>query len=269
MTMSIFRDDSIEHFGPIDVSVSTYSGSEPSRTDTIPSIRTIESKLRRPDAAGNLPRERLNGLLKRSTANFAATLIVGRAGSGKTALAAGFASEAERSVWLTLDASDGEWPVFSHYLWAAIFGKQAAERKVNRFEITTMFHLMADITVKFEVSTESWPTVIVLDGIHHLFDSDWFSGFFELFIASLPATTHLLLLSRSKPPNPLWRLRSKQVLNVIDEKLLLFSVMESEQFFRQAGLDRKAGRAAHEQSLGRSGKLVRILETQLSPSRGG
>jgi len=67
------------------------------------------------------------------------------------------------------------------------------------------------------------------------------------------------MLCRSKPPSPLWRLRSKQVLNVIEEDQLAFTTDETEALFRM--LDSTADpSAAQEEAFGRVGKLVELAE---------
>jgi LuxR family transcriptional regulator, maltose regulon positive regulatory protein len=262
MTMAIFRDDGIEHFDAPEFRFSDrVETHNPVRLRAV-EIRTIAAKIGIPRGGKTLSRRRLNELLEKSSTQFTATLIVGRAGSGKTALASNFVKDRKPLAWYALDLADSDWSVFSHYLWATFFGKREAERRSSSgHKQNAHFDLLADITARFEMLSKGWPNVIVLDGIHNLFDSEWFGGFFELMIASLPSNSHLLMLSRSKPPNPLWRLRSKQVLNVVDEKLLAFSVSEAEELFAQNGLGRETARHAHCSAFGRAGKLIRIIES--------
>jgi ATP/maltotriose-dependent transcriptional regulator MalT len=78
--------------------------------------------------------------------------------------------------------------------------------------------------------------LIVLDDAHYLFDADWFGGFFSSLLYSLSPASHLLILSRGTPSLPLWRLRSKQVLGVVDEKLLAFDIEETQRLFEKFGL---------------------------------
>ena len=67
--------------------------------------------------------------------------------------------------------------------------------------------------------------LLVLDNVHHLFDAGWFPEFFRQMIISLGPETRLLMLCRSRPSAPLWRLRSKQMLNVIDETIINLTLL--------------------------------------------
>ena len=104
------------------------------------------------------------------------------------------------------------------------------------------------------------PVLIVLDDIHNVFDCDWFVEFFTTLLYSLPSDVHLLMLSRSNPPVPLWRLRSKQVLGVIDEKLLAFNLEETEKFLKSGSISTEKALQAHRKSFGRISRLKMIAE---------
>lgn len=264
MTMALLPNDGIEIF---DLSENqSFDSSSLWLSDRYrANTRLIDAKLRRPTVARGLVQERLLALLERSVQNHSGTLIVGRAGSGKTSLAANFAGRERNTAWLTLDAGDAEWASFARYFRAAVLQKTTgyAEGGSDKIpEARTPLELFSDLTAALELQSKKWPTLLVLDGVHRLFDTEWFGEFFEMMIASLLPPAHVLLLSRSKPPNPLWRLRSKQVLNVIDEKLLAFSAAESEELFARHGLSRREALAAHRESYGRAGKLIRFLESK-------
>jgi len=102
--------------------------------------------------------------------------------------------------------------------------------------------------------------LIVLDDVHNIFDADWFAEFFVSLLYSLTPEMHLVLLSRTKPPQPLWRVRSKQVLGVIDEKLLAFNLDETNEFFKKCGVSQKQSAAAHKKSFGRISRLKQFIE---------
>ncbi|MCA1640210.1 MAG: hypothetical protein LC768_18120, partial [Acidobacteria bacterium] len=72
---------------------------------------------------------------------------------------------------------------------------------------------------------------------------------------SLTPDTHLLMLSRSEPPLPLWRLRSKQVLGVIDEKLLALTCEETKDLYHKHGLSKDKAQRFYKKSFGRIPKL--------------
>lgn len=252
--MAFFRDDTFEHYEMPHFRIISDVDSPVERATTSRGIQTISGKTKVPHFPDAIERPRLKDFLSRSAGNFAATLISGRAGSGKTTFAAEYVAGDSSIAWYTLDTADGDWAVFQHYLWIALLGDGKPKGPWKHAS-----EFLANVMTEFEKQSRSWPSTVVLDGIHHLFDAEWFGECFGLLIASLPSDTHLIILCRSKPPNPLWRLRSKQVLNVIDEKLLAFSQSETEELFRRNGAKREDARKAHRFSLGHPGKLARIL----------
>ena len=117
---------------------------------------------------------------------------------------------------------------------------------------------LSDLFGQVEVPGDS-PLLIVLDNVQHLFDAKWFNDFFSLIVQSLVPDIHLLMLCRSKPPLPLWRLRSKQRLSVVDEKLLAFSPDEAERLYQVNGIPREIAWKAHRDSFGRAAKLAQLI----------
>jgi len=260
MTMAFFRDDPNTSFEFTDYT--PVPGNAPDITPRSEPVPVIAGKLRTPVIDGILARKWLTELMQRSVENAAATMIVGRAGTGKTALAAEFVRGRSDVSWYTIDAADGDWRVFQTYFRAVVLGESAGKRpggkaaKVNFPNCDSPLDLFADVTAGLELQGENWPAIIVLDGIHHLFDQTWFGEFFDYLINSLPLGSHVVMLSRSKPPTPIWRLRSKQVLNVIDEKLLTFSLAEAEQLLAKYNARIDDVEAAVIESFGRVGGLI-------------
>ena len=263
MTMAIFRDDDSENPEFV-TSVPTSDNYEISRTVETP---LIKAKLRTPAVSEVLDRKGLQEILDRSLKNSAATLLVGRAGSGKTALAADFARRRPDHTWYSIDASDSDWSSFQRYFRASIMGEREALRKrriLNEIATSTRpVELFADITAALELDDMDWPSLIVLDSVHHLFDCMWFEEFFVYLIASLPHTSHVILISRSKPPTPVWRMRSKQVLNVIDENSLAFSPTEAVELFARNGLNRHVAVEAQAQTFGRPGDMIAFISSAI------
>lgn len=253
--MAFFTDETVDHHDMPQFGIIGDTDPPASGAATSLRIQTIAGKTEAPLYADAIARPRLRDFLSRSVSGFSATLVTGRAGSGKTTFVADFVKGDSGVAWYTLDPGDSDCSVFQHYFWIALLGEKP-QKPVSLPSVEFLARMMT----AFEKKSRAWPSTIVLDGIHHLFDSDWFGEFFGLLIASLPSNTHLLMLCRSKPPNPLWRLRSKQVLNVIDEKLLAFSQTESEELFSRAGAKRDEARRAHRAAMGHPGKLVRTLE---------
>ncbi len=100
--------------------------------------------------------------------------------------------------------------------------------------------------------------LIVIDDLHLIYDAEWVTPFFRRLLPLLPPNVHMLITSRSLPPAPLWRMRSKQTLCVIDEPVLAFSVEEAKKLFESYGLPTARAYAATEESRGRAAMLNRI-----------
>jgi ATP/maltotriose-dependent transcriptional regulator MalT len=109
------------------------------------------------------------------------------------------------------------------------------------------------------VETEK-PLLVVLDDLHSVYDSDWFGEFFNALLSLPTPNVQVLMLARSAPSFPLWRMRSKHTLDVVDEKLLAFTVPETIELFRNYQLSENAARVAHKRAYGRIAKLKEIAE---------
>lgn len=225
-------------------------------------MHLLTEKLRIPDIRGLTDRPRMLSMLTKSIEQFPATLITGRAGTGKTALAAAFASGFENVCWYSVESSDIDWRVFSRYFSASLPGQSAQETSFEPQDVpqADIAGFLVKNMPRLYSGKGEQKSIIVLDNIHHLFEARWFDDFFNLLIYSLPSETHALLLCRSKPPSPLWRLRSKQMLNVIDEKLIAFNVTETEDLFASMRLPRTMAREAQRRSFGRISKLMQFSE---------
>ena len=230
---------------------------------TVPEHRhLIPEKTTPPAVEAAIGRPRLLNLLERSMERFPATLICGRSGTGKTTLAASFATTQTQVRWYRVDATDAEWWSFSRRFFACIEPQMATDGERTYLDAprtgqSEIASYLAELFVN-AYSGDSRPWLIVLDDIHHIFDAPWFDEFFILLLHSLPADAHLLLLCRSKPPGPLWRLRSKQMLNVLDEKVMAFDREETRALYRSLGLPVAAAEEARNRSFGRISKLLQI-----------
>ena len=267
MAMAFFREDPNTSFEFPDLTA-VQSAPPTASSDTRP-IPLIAAKLHIPEVGDILPRKWLTGVLSKSSKNSAATMVVGRAGTGKTTLAAEFVNGRSDVSWYTIDGVDADWRTFQGYFRAAVFrdgGRAERQTKLAVPDCATPLDLFADVTAGLELRAKVWPSVLVLDGIHHLFDRPWFQDFFDYLVASTPIGSHTVMLSRSKPPTPIWRLRSKQVLNVIDEKLLAFSLEEAQEFFAFHGVADLDAAAAVAESFGHAGGLKAIVRSLASPA---
>jgi len=263
MTMSfLIQDhfDSTERCSPSIHTARTASNSE--RDD----VHILNEKLEIPRCSGLVERPRLIEKLDRSLSQFAATLVSGRAGTGKTSVAAAYARTRKRVAWFTVESSDVDWNVFASYLAASVH--RVAESKkavgdslhaVTNSSPPAMARFLYVIASVLETDEKDDRPLLVLDGIDHLFDADWFGGFFNILQPSLSQTADVLLLCRSRPPNPLWRLRSKQQLDVIDEKTLAFDRNETMLLLKRVGRSQAEAARIHAETFGRVSKLLPFI----------
>jgi LuxR family maltose regulon positive regulatory protein len=231
-------------------------------------VHLLKEKLLIPTFRRSIKRPRLYDLLDRSTAQFPATLVSGRAGTGKTLMASAYARTRDNVAWYAVESSDAEWNVFANYFASSVLRAVGSRIKAREFvrvdggepSQAAIASFLIDVLAEAETVLLHKPLLIVLDGIHHLFDAPWFGQFFGLLLSSLPENASLLLLCRSKPPNPLWRLRSKQQLNVVDEKVLAFDLAETVRLMTTLGLRRSDAERAHATTFGRASKLTEYAE---------
>jgi LuxR family transcriptional regulator, maltose regulon positive regulatory protein len=261
MTMSfILQDhfDATESYSPaIHTTAATPSNGERD------GVHILNEKLEIPQCAGLVERPRLIEKLEKSLGHFATTLVSGRAGTGKTSIAAAYARTRKSAAWFTVESSDINWNVFASYLAESVLrvvgGKKAVDDSLPALSYPSpaaMAIFFLNIVSELETAEKDHRPLLVLDGIHHLFDAEWFSGFFNILQPSLCETADLLLLCRSKPPNPLWRLRSKQQLDVIDEKTLAFDRDETISLLEQVGCSPAEATRIHAETFGRVSKLL-------------
>ena len=221
-------------------------------------MHLFAEKMRVPPLGEFIARPRLCRLLEKSSAQIGATLVTGRAESGKTVLAADFARRYRKVAWYQIDATESEWPLFARYFAAVCEQDYDALAAAAGDEVA----LFVERLVQQAAGRAAEPLLVVLDDIHQVFDAPWFAEFFVSLLGALAPPLHLVMLSRLKPPQPLWRLRSKQVLGVIDEKLLSFNVDETAEFLAQNEISTALAPLAHAQTFGRIAALKKQLRIE-------
>ena len=210
-------------------------------------------------------------MLDRSLASGICTILSGRAGTGKTTLAADFAASCGRKVaWYKVDAPDSEFDVFMDYLAATIgqqrpgFNDQAIRSAaagvksadIPRFSERFVFELIGD---------DSEPLLIIIEDLHLVCDTEWLVPFLDRFLQLAPPNVHILITSRTLPPAPLWRMRSKQTLEVIDEVSLAFTREEVVELFESYGLSRQVAYLAFDRTNGRAGAIAKYADKLGAP----
>jgi len=248
---------------------------EPSIYWEMSSTHLILEKLMMPAQLPRLSRSRLLTLLEKSLASCTSTIISARAGAGKTALAVDFARSCGRRVaWYKVDAPDGELPAFLEYLSAAIREQRPGFRGPREAELP--MDAVADHAVSiaerfvYELAESgNEPLLIVIEDLHLVCDSTWLIPFVTRLLPLLPSHVHVLITSRTMPPAPLWRMRSKQTLAVIDEETLKFNRSEAVALFQGYGLSQEQACIALDHTHGRAAALSSFAMTlQLAERKG-
>jgi LuxR family maltose regulon positive regulatory protein len=225
------------------------------------SMQVIHDKVTVPHQNPRVSRPRLLRVLEEGLDSCTSTIITGRAGTGKTLLAKDFARNSEaRTAWYTVEAPDGELRIFLRYLVESVrrqrpnFGREVLAHCAGSpgcEDIPTLAE--AFLYELLECRGES--LLMVIDDLHLIYDAQWVVPFFRRLLPLLPPEAHLLIIGRSLPPTPVWRMRSKQTLCLIEEAGLAFTPQEALDLFASYGLAGGDARAALEQSQGRAAVL--------------
>lgn len=145
-----------------------------------------------------------------------------------------------QTAWLSLESSDQDWGLFFRYLiaaWQQIFPKagEAALAELNAFpsqDKEALTNLLLNDLLAGQDSAGADQAVLVLDD-YHLIDSAAIHQSVAYLIEHLPPFCHLVLLTRSNPPLPVARWRSRgQILEVRADDLR-FTVAEAAEYLNQ------------------------------------
>jgi len=232
----------------------------------------IHDKISVADGAARTSRLRLLNLVLASMTANNATEIHGRAGTGKTTLAADFARRAPRpTCWFKVDAGDADLAIFCRYLTATLKSHcpPLDERhmlQIAESDASDRAGLLAEALVFQFTDLRSDPLLLVIEDLHLVYDAEWVVPFFQRLLPLLPSEVHVIITCRSLPPTPLWRMRSKQMLRVIEESELAFSFEETLQLFKTYGLNEDHARAALRETNGRAAAISNFAAT---PGRAG
>jgi LuxR family maltose regulon positive regulatory protein len=232
----------------------------------------IHDKISVPDDAPRTTRLRLLNLVLASMTRHNATVIHGRAGTGKTTLLADFARRAPRpTCWFKVDAGDAELGIFCRYLTATLKSHCSMLDERHMLQITESDSkdragLLAEALVFQLMDLGTDPLLLVIEDLHLVYDAEWVVPFFQRLLPLLPSEVHVIITCRSLPPTPLWRMRSKQMLRVIEEAELAFNFDETLQLFKTYGLNEDHARAALRETNGRAAAIANFAAT---PGRAG
>jgi LuxR family maltose regulon positive regulatory protein len=237
-------------------------------------MQLILDKIRTPAEQPVVSRARLLKVLEEGLATCTSTIINGRAGTGKTRLAMDFARNCGRLVaWYKVDAADSDLGIFFQYLVESVrrqrpdFGHEALARLLDETSTIEDVPLLAEAFVYELLESSAQPLLIVIDDLHLVYDAEWVVPFFRRLLPLLPTDAHVLTTGRSLPPAPLWRMRSKQMLCVVEETMLAFTEEETRRLFASYGLPEREVKEALHETHGRAAVLDAMARLKCASDR--
>jgi LuxR family transcriptional regulator, maltose regulon positive regulatory protein len=238
-------------------------------------MQVIHDKVTVPLQNPRVSRPRLLAMLGEGLDSCSATVVTGRAGAGKTLLAKDFVrSCGRRAAWYTVETPDGELPIFFRYLIESVgrqrpgFGRGALAHCAGSPGLEDIPSLAEAFLYELQ-ECRGEPLLMVVDDLHLIYDAEWVVPFFRRLLPLLPPEAHMLLIGRSLPPTPVWRMRSKQTLCLVEEDALAFTAQEATDLFVSYGLAGRDGRAALEQTQGRAAALDALARRMSVCDAGG
>jgi LuxR family maltose regulon positive regulatory protein len=220
------------------------SGVAASRQDVL-----LATKLHVPGPqAGFVARPRLVELLEEGLAR-GLVLVCAPAGSGKTALLAGWARRGDWPVaWLSLDAGDNDPARFWHHAVAALDkADPGISDRVGPLlgpPAPRSFEGLVTVLINELAAQRGGEVLLVLDD-YHLIDTQPVHASVTFLLEHLPPRLRLVLASRSDPPLPLARLRARGQLAELRAAELRFTAEEAADLLREAiGADLPASAVA-------------------------
>ncbi|HEY7418647.1 MAG TPA: transcriptional regulator, partial [Ktedonobacteraceae bacterium] len=195
-----------------------------------------------------VPRESLFTMLDKGL-ELPLTLLSAPAGFGKTTLVRAWIAsrnadrEQFNAAWLSLDAGDNDPIRFWRYVIAACqrFDSNVGCSAMEQLNAMQPFIFEQSTQVSFEtiltllindLNALSERCVLVLEDYHVIVLSQ-IHQLFAYFFDHLPATIHVVLLSRSDLPQPLARVRARGALLELQSSDVCFSLQETRSFFHQ------------------------------------
>lgn len=227
------------------------------------------AKLTRPQPMRALARTRLHEQLDQALAH-PVTWLAGPPGAGKTTLVSSYLEAHQRpGIWYDTDAGDDDPATFFHYM--DIAARHAAPRFRRPLPAFTPEHrpgLAGFARRYFEAlyARLKTPAVLVLDNFQEAASDGPFQLIVAAAAAALPPGVRLVVLSRHEPPPAFARLRANNLLTVVDDAALRFTLDESCAMAalrgntRAAQLDRPALERLHLAASGWAAGLVLLLE---------
>lgn len=196
------------------------------------SMPLLTTKLYIPSRRPNLvPRPRLMARLEEALRlRRQLTLVLAKAGSGKTTVVSEWLHQQERpAAWLSLDANDNDPRRFFIYLVAALHTLKieigaAVLSQLEAVPLSQAENLVAELIN--DVASGSIPFLLVLDD-YHVIQDEWIHQAVGFLAEHQPPEMHLILVTRVDPPLPLARLRGRGQMTEIRDQDLRFTAEEA------------------------------------------
>ncbi len=193
-----------------------------------------------------VPRERLLALLDRALEH-RLTLVSAPAGFGKTTLVRQWVAERSKQqhfppvAWVSLDGGDNDPVRFWRYLMTAcqVFHDNVAREALALLQSMPQPPFEASLTetaltVFLNALAQCKQGGILLLDDYHAITSPRIQQTITFFLAYLPATIHVIIITRSDPPFSLAQLRARNELCDVRSSDLRFSQEETSAFLQQA-----------------------------------
>ncbi|MBE3560915.1 MAG: transcriptional regulator [Ktedonobacteraceae bacterium] len=213
-------------------------------------LALLAPKLRPPRLHASLiERERLLAQLD-SSLEGKLTLLSAPTGFGKTTLVRQWLARLERgdrsdgqqqtTAWVSLDASDNDAIRFWHYVISAcrawqtpVPAGQSALALLQQAQRSPFLSLDTVLTTFLnELNQLSSSGILVLED-YHVINSPQIHESVSFLLEHLPATLHIIMITRTDPPLPLARLRAHNDLHELRAADLRFSLEETRTFLQQ------------------------------------
>ena len=205
-------------------------------SDTLSQPQLLTTKLYLPPVRANLVvRPRLTQRLDEGLTH-KLTLISAPAGFGKTTLLSEWIPHSEWCVtWVSLDEGDNDPTRFWSYFIAGLqqLNPDLGNTALLLFQSPQPPPLESCLTTLMnEIATFPEPFVLVLDDYHAIENSSLHNAI-TFLLDHLPPQLHLFITTRTDPPLPLSRLRSREQLTELRAGDLRFTPDEAMAFFNQ------------------------------------
>ncbi|CAM4480913.1 LuxR family maltose regulon positive regulatory protein [Paenibacillus endophyticus] len=194
----------------------------------------LKTKLYLPESTpSHLTRSRLNQLLERAL-GARLTTVVAPPGFGKSTLVSSWIRQSGlKNGWLSLDSKENDPLRFWRYLRGSV--EQALHIKLNGESGLGGFESAERLSAQLlhaliESSQQEEPLMLVLDD-YHMIETDSIHEALYDWLCKLPASVHLILISRHEIPIPLGAMRANGRLNEISLSNLRFTDSEIDSYW--------------------------------------